>query len=871
MTDAFQHIRDALGSWAISSLRPEDFPESPQRRLVHALHGLADNRVGLADVASLIANLLARESAQTGVRQSLSVPLRPELLERETWERCGLAVVELETHRLLRPTRWTPHWLSRDEDYSPGEAALKEVTRRNYVEIEGDPCLRGAGRSRYRCVGQREAIRAVLGMPPGATLVVNLPTGAGKSLCAQLPALAPAEGLGAGLTVVVVPTTALAIDQETAVRPWYGHHTAFYSTESLADGRRTGILQRIFSDSQGIVFTSPEALLSGLAPAVYGAAKRGTLRYMVVDEAHVIEHWGDEFRSSFQELSGLRSDLVRHSAEGAAFRTVLLTGTLTEECLATLRGLFAPTSDRGEADFGVTAAVQLRPEPEYWIARASTPAQREQWVTEAVHRLPRSIILYVTRPHHAELWKQRLRQLGYMRCESITGKTHTRERERIIQQWRTHQTDIVVATSAFGLGMDQEDVRSVIHACVPENIDRYYQEVGRGGRDGKASLSLTVYTPEDVNAARRLNRSTIIGIERGRERWTRMFGDSRVVALGRGRFRIPIDVVPSFRPGDIDMENDYNVAWNVRTLTLMSRAGLIALDSEDPTREVTGTRDEPVSSAAQVGTQSRVVRILNANHRDKVAWQEQVDPIRIRSSARDRRAFAMMTDALEIGDQCIADYFAAAYEIDSVPLSKGTPLSSIRVSRSCGGCPWCRAHGVQPYAGAMPVPFPPWPPQLRLGNALNRFLGAGSIAVFSPSHGSQRLERLVDWLIAQGCRTVVCRQEDRSAWFGRLSTRPSTSSAFLVTIGEYAKHSAPRFPTLLLLNDLHHINGDLLEDARRNVELGVGIAENSHTEVPRVYLLHQAATGFDRTDRFLRDTLSLRRYDLDEFEELVGL
>lgn len=143
---------------------------------------------------------------------------------------------------------------------------------------------------------------------------------------------------------------------------------------------------------------------------------------------------------------------------------------------------------------------------------------------EAVCNLPRPLILYATKVKEVEEWGAQLRGLGFRRLAVVTGASSADHRGRVIEQWRDGHLDIVVATSAFGLGVDQSDVRAVVHACIPETIDRFYQEVGRGGRDGKASVSLMLYTKADYATADGLNRKVTISTDRGLQRWRRMFG-----------------------------------------------------------------------------------------------------------------------------------------------------------------------------------------------------------------------------------------------------------------------------------------------------------------------------------------------------------
>jgi hypothetical protein len=153
-----------------------------------------------------------------------------------------------------------------------------------------------------------------------------------------------------------------------------------------------------------------------------------------------------------------------------------------------------------------------------------------------------------------------------------------------MRAWQADEIDLVVATSAFGLGVDKADVRAVIHACLPEHVDRYYQEVGRGGRDGRACVSLLLPAPDDFETARRLNRKTLISTEednenKGFERWKAMY--ARREELGDGRDRVPLTAVPEYGFGQFE-NNAANVAWNLRTLALLARAGVIELDAQPP-------------------------------------------------------------------------------------------------------------------------------------------------------------------------------------------------------------------------------------------------------------------------------------------------
>src|SRR5262249_38047138 len=138
--------------------------------------------------------------------------------------------------------------------------------------------------------------------------------------------------------------------------------------------------------------------------------------------------------------------------------------------------------------------------------------------------------------------------------------------------------DGVVATSAFGVGIDKPDVRTIIHATVPETVDRFYQEVGRGGRDGKACNSLLLFSQRDRNLAETLSAPRLISDELGFKRWLAL--SSSAVALDQHGFLLEVDL--DVVPPRLSQQSDYNAAWNMRTLIMMARAGLLQLESEPP-------------------------------------------------------------------------------------------------------------------------------------------------------------------------------------------------------------------------------------------------------------------------------------------------
>jgi superfamily II DNA helicase RecQ len=736
MGDDYLVLSEHLGN---STFFEQSFTHPAYLRLQRAA---AQTSISQQDLAVLLRQIIRIESErQRGVPVTLRVPSGEPWPNRTLWEDMNITVIAEREHDLLiQAAPWHPAWLEGALEASPEIPLFTEQKRNLMKPAMGDFFLRKLDKRAYRSLGQKQAIRSIFTAGNDATLVVNLPTGSGKSLCAQLPGLLLTKA--AGTVVVVVPTVALAIDQERAVKSFVKHATAYYSSPSR-EVENLEIRKRIMDGTQRIVFVSPESVLQSLHFPLLSAVARGLLTMLVVDEAHIVSMWGDGFRSSFQELAGFRRMLLRKGVQ--PFRTLLLTATLTESCLDMLESLFT-----GPGEFRIVSAVQLRPEPAYWFKFCDDEEMRQRYMREALRFLPRPLILYTTEVKDAVDWGMLLRKWGYDRLAVMTGETPNDKREQIIANWHQQKLDIVVATSAFGLGVDQSEVRVVLHACVPENLDRYYQEVGRGGRDGRASLSLVMYTKEDIKTAERMNRKILIGIERGQQRWKRMF--ERNQELSDGRYRVPVTVTPSNNPGDIDMTSNENKAWNIRTLTLMSRAGMLELDWDDHPYD-------PTDQASY-----RAVRIINHKHLLKETWEAFVSNYRIETRDEQDEQLRLMLRLLE-GQTCSAPLFSNIYKIKAREVEPAR--YSVSVSRACGGCPACRRSGQQPYAIEPRPQAASWSHPADSVSVLleKRYLKHGGRMVLTypdnlqlswlSSNEKRDWTRLFRWFVGQGIRHFV--------------------------------------------------------------------------------------------------------------------
>jgi superfamily II DNA/RNA helicase len=620
-----------------------------------------------------------------------------------------------------------------------------------------DPFLADAtGYDAYSCPGQREAIRAAFLMKPGHTLVVNLPTGSGKSLVGQAPALVH-KGDG-HLTLFVVPTVALAIDQDRQMTAYFAKSGArrwpLAWHGGMSAGDRAEIRSRMRNGTQRILFTSPEALVTSLLRSVFDAADAGMLRYLVIDEAHLVSQWGDDFRPAFQALAGIRNALQRHT-QFSAVRTLLLSATFTPDTVASLASLFGPP-DRVH----MISAVHLRPEPQYWFYPANSSHEKQERVLEALQHAPRPFILYLTTREDATRWHQLLQtRLGLTRTACFHGETSDQQRKSILKSWTENKLDGVVATSAFGVGIDKADVRTVVHATIPEALDRFYQEVGRGGRDGCPSVSLLVHNPPDWAVAKSVSRRTIISEELGYSRWKALY-ESRKSAEADGLFKVDIETVPGHRTGS----NEYNVDWNMHTLLLMVRAGLIELDVQ-PSDEPTDDESSEFTPSSALSAMARIrVRILNHGHGLQETWERDVGMSRTASRQSAEYNLRLMENLL-VRRQEVAESLAKLYRNSSSQWP-------VDVTEVCGGCPADRLN-LQRHQGYR-VPLAVALRDVEEADASRwtgnfPWLDPSFILIFfdaRPADSTSEILKLLSWLVSQ-CDLQEIGLESRSA-LGRM-------------------------------------------------------------------------------------------------------
>ena len=784
--DGFQIIADILeGKKDAGSCIDQDFRFSCYKRLIKALN---PPKAGTTDIASLIRQVLRLEQElQGGGRpRTLKVPKGASWPTVEDWQRSNIEIdLERASDLVVHCKPWSPTWMKGVTDKGLDDGIMGSQRRRVYAGVPGDPFLKEFGHDNYTCSGQREAIRSILTMPNRATLAVNLPTGSGKSLCAHLPAFMASHE--SKTTVVVVPTVSLSIDQEAELTGRVPHPCSYYAASDDENKlKNQEIRQRILDGTQKIVFTSPEALQQSLKGIICKAAERDLIKALVIDEAHIVSDWGDGFRPAFQSIAGLREYLLSLSPLDG-FPTILLSATFTSASLDLLKRLFG-----APGPFKVISANILRPEPTYWSAYCWDSTQKEVRLLEALRNLPRPIVVYTTKVDDANHLTGTIKDDGISRIDTYTGPTNPRRKRSLSDRWRNMDIDIMVATSAFGLGINQSDVRTIVHACMPETVDRYYQEVGRGGRDGNASMALMLYTQTDIEIAGGMSKETLIGADRGWQRWSAMFNNNRPIkdesTTISNTFSVPIDIPPSLvNEHDINMTNTQNRNWHLRTLALMVRANLIKWSLELPTqREIDQVNAKSGDDESEdLNRQIAVVTIEDNLHLVEEHWKECVENARQSETKIDKQAWELFRKLIEDRDsRCMAEVLSDAYELDR---SQG---GVVPITLACGGCAFCRSRDAEPYSTMGIAPTPIWEkPRYAVGPQLNQIItdiGSNLINVFHEP--GDDLSALIGNLISQGINQLIGPRDLVDGWLWdrrvQIQSRPVFTNEHLSSLSD---------------------------------------------------------------------------------------
>lgn len=537
--------------------------------------------------------------------------------------------------------------------------------------------LRHTGHTSYQSRAQRDAVRALALQPPGSTLMVSLPTGSGKSLLFQLAPLLERETERGACVVVIVPTIALAIDHERTLSSLRGLEGSRSLTSDTSREKTDEIVGEFRRGNVPVLLLSPEKAIGRVFEQFLEASKSqsqyegldGRLTHVFVDEAHIIESWGRSFRPDFQRLPGMIAQLRNANPR---LKSVLLSATLPPSVRNLLR-----TAWGSEGHWLEVHASAPRYEHDIVVASYPSWQQRNSDLFPLIDRVPRPAIVYTTRIDEAErIFKNLKSERGYARIALFTGNTGADERTRIVHAWQADEIDLVVATSAFGMGIDKPDVRAIIHACLPENPSRWYQEIGRASRDGGQSLAACLFTTagkwDDLSGSASMAAKGWIGIELAHLRWTSLCRQGQRLRFEDGRQVYAVDL-DSVREGLTGETSDYNRDWNRNLILLLQRAGYISVLTKE------GEVHTEVSNRWDVRIEDP--RLLRDD--DEMFWRE-LEAFRVTevgTAITEQRMFARaMTD---LGARCLVQTVFQLLEPD-VAIAP------------CGRCPACRKNEIDP-------------------------------------------------------------------------------------------------------------------------------------------------------------------------------
>jgi len=334
----------------------------------------------------------------------------------------------------------------------------------NYISKEMSACLkRYWGYTQFR-PWQEDTILAILDERETLTI---LPTGGGKSLCFQLPAL-----LKDGLAVVISPLISLMKDQVDGLKDM--GILAECLNSSQAASQQHAVIKRIRDGQVKLLYISPERLQTEETQELLRSV---ALSFFVIDEAHCISHWGHDFRDEYRQLGAIKDNFPGINIH--AF-TATATKEVQEDILTQLRFL-APRINIASVD---------RPNLAYRVMpRQSIIPQ----LTEVLEKHSKEAgIIYCLRRKDVDDISQKLNKLGYKNLPYHAGLTD-QERHANQERFIHEEVNIIVATVAFGMGIDRSDIRFVVHAAMPKSIEHYHQETGRAGRDGLPSYCYMFY------------------------------------------------------------------------------------------------------------------------------------------------------------------------------------------------------------------------------------------------------------------------------------------------------------------------------------------------------------------------------------------
>lgn len=505
------------------------------------------------------------------------------------------------------------------------------------------------GFTHFKSLEQKLAVYGALNTPDGYTTMVSLPTGGGKSLITQMMAYQ-----SDGLTIVVVPTVSLADDQVLSAKSIIkGRDVENEIFEYKSGVNIEPILKSIKSRTAKLLFISPESLMNNQAfdRVIREANKQHYLKNIVIDEAHIVIDWGSSFRVDYQCLEAWRK---KQLLSNPSIRTILLSATFENRSVDILKTLFSDGVKWIEI-----RCDALRHEPRYMVLKEKTYKAKEKKMVELVRKLPHPMIIYVARPVDADYVQKVLNQNGIYNVHKYTGLTKANQRKELLIKWKEDRFGIMIATSAFGVGVDKSDVRTVLHLYIPQNANAYYQELGRGGRDRLPCLSVMCIHAEDINVTFQRINKRVMTTEKILGRWDSMYNNKSSKRDG-AVIHINTSIKPNYSSKDEwddSPASDTDMNWNIYVLLLFRRYGLIDI------RSITIDEEVYIFSIVIVDD------VLRKNDEEQL---KRVEEIRSKEWDYYNAAYHIMENSIiNIGQRCWSEMFFETYD---------------RVHEHCSGC-----------------------------------------------------------------------------------------------------------------------------------------------------------------------------------------
>lgn len=312
----------------------------------------------------------------------------------------------------------------------------------------------------------------------GKDTMIIMPTGGGKSICFQLPAL-----LQTGLTLVVSPLVALMENQVQELRDRNLPASLLHSQLSAQQRRQT--MQSLQQNKLRLLYLSPETLLSKPVWEII-SQPHIQINGLILDEAHCLVQWGDTFRPAYRRLGTVRPALLKAKPEGSKIAIAAFTATANPEAQKIIKNVLQLQKPEAFLLSPYRSNLHLQ------VQTVWTPRGRKQQLLNFIKSRPKQAgLVYVRTRKDSENLANLLEDAGYKTAAYHAGLS-PESRRNIETAWLNNDLKFVICTCAFGMGINKPDVRWVVHFQAPLLLSEYIQEIGRGGRDGKSAIALTL-------------------------------------------------------------------------------------------------------------------------------------------------------------------------------------------------------------------------------------------------------------------------------------------------------------------------------------------------------------------------------------------